>query len=358
MSESELRRGYYFKHNVKGLLRGSSDKRADYYTKRFYLGSLSPNDIRMLEDEDPIENENADKYYVQMNVMPLDDVDKPQEQQPQNIPGEQPVDVEVVEPEQNNIEWSQGKVKLLEYRNIAARDKISKRYHPLIKDSASLVVWREKILINRLFKNKNNIRENINNLKADIEQTYKSFGSYVYKKMSPVFHAFGDSIYNQALLEIGESVEQVPDEVVQELNRYTDVYSKRHVGSSSGQLLSLLDNIADDDIVEDVIIGRVDEWNEKRPNKIADNEAVRLANFVTTAAFFTYSYKAIWRIRGAQTCPYCQSLNGRSIKKGESFFEGGEEHEPKGAKNGPMLIRSTVMHPPLHRGCDCYISLR
>jgi HK97 family phage portal protein len=358
LTEKELRLGYYFKHNVKGLLRGSSDKRADYYTKLFYLGAIKPNEIRALEDMEPIDSDNADKAYIQMNLMPLDDIDKAMEQPApdKNVPGQQVVEAVESEPEQKNIDWARGRFKLLEYRNITARDKITKRYYPLIRDAASLVVWREKVLISRLLKNKNSVRANADNLKNDIKQTYNSFGSYVYKKMHPVFRAFGDSIFNQALLEIGESVDDMPDDVILEINRYTDVYSKRHVGSSSGQLLQIIDEVSEE--LQLAIETRVDEWQDKRPTKIADNEAVRLGNFVAQTAFFSFGFKSYWRIRGAETCPYCRALNGRAIKSGDSFFEGGEEHEPKGAKNGPMLIRGTVMHPPLHRRCDCYISVR
>lgn len=349
LTEKEHRLGYYFKHNVKGLLRGSSDKRADYYTKRFYLGSLTPNEIRALEDEDPLDNENADKAFIQMNVMPLDDIDKAIEQQPKNIPGEQPPEPEVVEPEKKNLDWARGQFKLLEYRNIAGRDRISKRYHPLIKDAAGVVLWRENLLVEKLLAGKD-----LGSLKNDIENLYQSFASYIEKKMSPVFKAMSDSVYNQSLLEIGESVDEMPDDVIQEINRFISVYAKRHIGSSSGQLIKLSDEPEPKPAIEE----RLSQWGETRAEKIANNETVRLSNFVAQTAFFTHSFKSYWRIRGAQTCPYCQELNGRAIKQGESFFQGGEEHEPKGAENGPMLIRSSVMHPPLHQGCDCYISVR
>jgi HK97 family phage portal protein len=55
----------YVQIDLRGLLRGDSSARADYYTKRFALGSLSPNDIRRLEDEAPVEG--GDTYYVPLN---------------------------------------------------------------------------------------------------------------------------------------------------------------------------------------------------------------------------------------------------------------------------------------------------
>lgn len=65
---------YFAKHVVLGLLRGNQAARADYYTKRFNVGSLSPNDIRELEDENPIPGEAGDKYFVQINLGTLESV--------------------------------------------------------------------------------------------------------------------------------------------------------------------------------------------------------------------------------------------------------------------------------------------
>jgi len=64
------------------LLRGDTTARADYYTKRFYLGSLSPNDIRELENENPIDDPNGDKYFVQSNMVPIDMAGKQQQPPP------------------------------------------------------------------------------------------------------------------------------------------------------------------------------------------------------------------------------------------------------------------------------------
>lgn len=57
--------GFYFKHNVAGLMRGDSKARADYYMRMFQTGSMSPNDIRDLEDMNP--RELGDRYYVPAN---------------------------------------------------------------------------------------------------------------------------------------------------------------------------------------------------------------------------------------------------------------------------------------------------
>lgn len=64
---------YYFEFNVDGLLRGDAKTRAEYYGKRFATASMSPNDIRRAENEEAIDG--GDRYFVPVNVVPLDRAD-------------------------------------------------------------------------------------------------------------------------------------------------------------------------------------------------------------------------------------------------------------------------------------------
>lgn len=65
---------YYTKFNVNGLLRGDSTARATFYKEMFSIGVFSQNDIRELEEQNPIEG--GDRYYVQgNNMVPIDKID-------------------------------------------------------------------------------------------------------------------------------------------------------------------------------------------------------------------------------------------------------------------------------------------
>jgi len=67
--ERQQESGLYFKHSVQGLLRGDSVSRADFYSKMFNIGAFSVNDIRELEDMNPIKG--GDEHFVPMNMVPL-----------------------------------------------------------------------------------------------------------------------------------------------------------------------------------------------------------------------------------------------------------------------------------------------
>jgi HK97 family phage portal protein len=64
---------YFFEFLADGLLRGDSKARGEFYGKRFSTGSLSPNDIRELESENPVPG--GDRYFVPVNMIPLDRAD-------------------------------------------------------------------------------------------------------------------------------------------------------------------------------------------------------------------------------------------------------------------------------------------
>lgn len=69
ITEADRKAGYYYEFLLDALLRGDSAARANYYTKRWQVGSMSANDIREKENEDPVEG--GDEYFVPSNFVPL-----------------------------------------------------------------------------------------------------------------------------------------------------------------------------------------------------------------------------------------------------------------------------------------------
>jgi len=63
---------FFFEFLVDALLRADSAGRAAFYRELFYLGALSPNDIREKENMNPIPDEGGDKYYIQQNMLPME----------------------------------------------------------------------------------------------------------------------------------------------------------------------------------------------------------------------------------------------------------------------------------------------
>ncbi|MDR1606385.1 MAG: phage portal protein [Streptococcaceae bacterium] len=68
----EEKRDYYIKFNVDGLLRGDYASRMQGYSTGIQNGFLSPDDVRQLEDLNPIEGGAGSKYYFNGNMLPIE----------------------------------------------------------------------------------------------------------------------------------------------------------------------------------------------------------------------------------------------------------------------------------------------
>ena len=64
---------HFFKFRTTELLRSDATSRADYYTKLFIIGALSPNDIRNMEDMNKI-GEVGNKHYVPLNLGDIENI--------------------------------------------------------------------------------------------------------------------------------------------------------------------------------------------------------------------------------------------------------------------------------------------
>ncbi len=354
LTQEERQQGYYWEHVLEGLLRGDWAARGEFYSKMFNVGAFSPNMILEKENENPVEG--GDERFVPLNMVPLSMARKMIEMQDEPDDEPEPSD------DEENSRGEPGDAKLIEYKSITGRERISKRYYPLIKAAAKRIVNKEGNAVKNQTKKQRSQRTEAS-MEKWLDSFYRQIPDYIKQELGPVFRSFSEAIIEESAVEIG--VEPDLKELDTFINDYIDRYAERHVESSQGQLVSILNKDPDEEkkdktkTVEhrewaDDIDDRVDEWAEddKRSEKIADNESIRVSGAVFNAVAFGAGMSVVWRIRGAKTCPYCRELNGKRISKGQSFLDSGDVLDPK-AGTGPMKINGTKTHPPLHQKCDC-----
>jgi HK97 family phage portal protein len=68
----------YVRHEINGLMRGDAAARGAFYSQLFNIGAVCANDIRRLEDMEPIDDPAADKHFVQGALVPIGDAGKAQ----------------------------------------------------------------------------------------------------------------------------------------------------------------------------------------------------------------------------------------------------------------------------------------
>ncbi len=71
LTPEEKGQGYYFKHNAAGLLRGDFVSRMAGYASALQNGTLSQDEVRDMEDRNPIPDGSGQFYRVQLNMQPL-----------------------------------------------------------------------------------------------------------------------------------------------------------------------------------------------------------------------------------------------------------------------------------------------
>lgn len=89
LSEKE-KETYYSKHNVNALLRGDSTARAAFYQAMWNIGVFSDNDIRALEDMNPIDE--GDMHFVPLNTTTLEAIAKGEQEKPLVVDASQQAD--------------------------------------------------------------------------------------------------------------------------------------------------------------------------------------------------------------------------------------------------------------------------
>ncbi len=179
-------------------------------------------------------------------------------------------------------------------------------------------------------------------LKAQLNEFFDSHADVVRSKLEPLYFRFSQEI---AAANAKQSAREVPD-IDQFVQKLVDSAVIRWVTSSRRQLDALEDN-------ESRSI-RLDEWEEKRADKFANAESVQVQGAASRAAFIALGFTTlVWRTRG-DNCPYCNSLNGKTVDINGTFVREDEDTNVDGLP--PMKSNKKISHPPRHRGCDCYLS--
>lgn len=317
---TERDRGSHFaEHLVDGLLRGDAAARHATYALGRTWGYYSANDVRALENRNPIEG--GDVYLVPMNMVPAP----------------------------RAAQSAASFRAVTEERGATNRRRIARSFLDVFSDNAARIIRRERDEVlkaaRRMLKQRA-LKEFVDFL----EGFYLRESGWIGERMAPPFRTLGETARDAAAGEVGVDPAEV--DLDEFLGGYETAFAQRHAGSSMGQLREVVERAEEGDRLA-VIEARLDEWAATRPAKIAMRETVQLTNAIATTVFVSAGVSRLkWRAFG-KNCPYCDAMNGKVVGVQENFFEGGE-FKPDGVDK-PITVRRPKRHPPLHQGCDCVI---
>ncbi len=337
------RKKYFAEFLVDGLLRGDNKSRFEAYAIGKNNGWLSANDIRKLENMNPIpEAEGGDLYLVPLNMAPASFV-MTEPSEPKSEPSDEPK-----EPVSTNRATPQR--LQAEKRSVTGRNRIVEAWKGTYKDAYSRIVRREKNDLKRLLERKRNAME----FGALLDEFYSGkFRDYIQRVLKPMVFGLGDQVQAAAFAELGEDPK--PEELQRFYTNYLDGMVNRYTDSSRGQLNAVYrDAIQEEEEPYDAVFDRVDEWEEKRPAKESRREAYMIGSAVAVAAWAVVGvYYYHWVTMGSDPCPICEEMNGRVAGKDVAFMKAGDEMT---VGDQTMTTYKTIIHPPLHDGCVCGIA--
>ena len=331
-------RGAYFaEFFVDGLLRGDVQSRYSAYATARQWGWLSINDIRKLENLNPVAD--GDAYLQPLNMAPATNGPSPSQA------GAREIDLRAV-----------GDFEQRSKSSIARRHQLMVSYRRVYRDVAARIVRRECADLMTAARKQFTFCGRIDaEQRAQYEdwlsRFYQEHLDYIRKAWTPITQTYSDLAGTEAGDEVGI---KAPD-LEAFVRAYVENYSTRHAGKSESDIRKALDKAAEEGIDPlDALQAEVDDWQENRPESIAQEESVRTGNAVAKAVYLAAGIVSLrWHTFG-ESCPYCQHMDGKKVGILDWFLGADDPLQVEGAE-GALKVGSNIGHPPLHRGCDCQI---
>jgi HK97 family phage portal protein len=324
---------------VDGLLRGDTETRYQAYATARQWGWMSANDIRELENMNPLPDKQGDIYLVPMNMIPADQVDN-WEPKASGEPAER------MEKRDNPF-----------LRHAILRDKVARSYQGMYEETLKRIIQREKSHILRAAKKHLGERSflTFNDWMTDF---YKEFPTYIRKELMPVVLSMSEAVYGIAALEVGAEAVMTED-TRNKVSEYMDAYIARHIKESVGRIKAALDKPDSRQIEDEYLLEveeQVEKWEEGRAGVGASDETTRIGNMIARYVFIAAGIiKLKWNAIGSESCEFCQQLNGKVVGIDTPFIAAGDEIS--GHVGGKSLtVKGPKSHPPIHKGCVCIIS--
>ena len=314
---------------TEGFLRGDSAAQGEFFTKMFNIGAMNRDEIRSKINMNPVEDGSGKTYFVPLNMVPVDQAEIVEEDQPDP-----------------SIQAS-----IRTERRVAGRVRQRSAHMPIFTDAFQKVLNRELIAGRKALKKSVGDRS-IADFGDWVEDFYKDYGEKVSDRLLPVLMSYGRNMLQAVAEEMGEDEPADADEFVRGFAKRLGI---RWSSKSRKELRDLVKKYTDDpEALQGAVTKRFDTWHEERAQKAAQNETVRAGEALTVFGYAAAGVVTIRWILSGDGCPLCSQFNGRTVGITQSFASPGHVVNPSDG-GSPMTVNTSIGHPPLHRGCDCVI---
>ncbi|WP_327587049.1 phage portal protein [Nonomuraea sp. NBC_00507] len=340
-------RGRFFaEHLVDALLRGDIKSRYEAYAIARNWGWASADDVREMENQNPLPDGRGEVYLVPLNMVaaktPAEikaDQTKPA---PKPAPGPPPPPAPEPEDDPEGDPRGYG----WRGRGIAARQRIAEQYAALIAEADLKLAKFEQDRVTALADEHLADGASPAEFLAALEELYR--GLVTERTMAawlPIITEFAAAIAGDAAADVGH------DEPI-DLAAWVQQYVASHVGYRIASELGQLTAAASGADAAAAVLERLARWVSERPDRIARWQGNQLPNAAAREVWRAAGIRAVkWVTFGSDDCPFCDAMDGATTDIEQPFAA-------KGSELGlaeKLQISRDIHHPPLHPGCDCQI---
>ncbi len=342
---------YSIKHSFEGLLRASPEIRAAFYKDMSAVGAMGPDEIREKEEMEPLPNGAGNIHTVPLNMQILETL------------GDEPELLSVPAPARARREA----------RKQAGAERVKTREAWQIK----MAVSADQAVRGEVRTLKDTLGRMLDagdtaGIADTLDMIYredKALFAFIRDKMAPPISGTITALSDIGVAEIG-------GQQILSLERWIDGYIDRftlaHSRSSRRQLQAIAHE-AGSEGVKNEILARMDEWinggqGATRAGKIAAREVVQMDGSIAREIWRSNGISKIRWSANAGACNLCKALDGRVVGIEGAFIPAGAQldtdgnigdivNQPAEGEQAPIKAGSDVLHPPLHGGCVCTISV-
>jgi len=345
---------YFIEYLVNGLLRGDIQSRYGAYSIGRQNGWLSANDIRTLENMNPIEG--GDVYLIPLNMVPAGGDGTPVTVDTEagalaDQAQRAACDCGIEHRSETRAEGDEEPDAIRQTR--VSRQRLANSYVRLYQDVATRVVRRESNDMRRAVKTHLRKRS-LDSFREWLSEFYAEFPAVLTESFLPLMLALAEQVTGSVSDELDVDDPGLNEELRAFVDEYLQQFAAHWAASSEKQINALIETAAEEqEEPAELIEERLTGWEETQPQKVALGQAFEAMNALTIAVYGVVGVKLLrWAARG-ESCPFCRSLDGKTAGIKNFFVEAGES--VSGGSGAPMLVRRNTRHGPLHGGCDCVV---
>ena len=348
--------GTFVEFLMDALLRPDTMARAQANQVMLQNGALTIDEWRQRENLNPIGERAGEVHWMPLNIAPVSVAETAPDDDDENVR------MLINELREYGVSVND-EMNVRTLRSLSSRRKIAEATRPLLQESAQRLLRREVKILRRMIKRQ--LRSDASTVEHrgtdglvnELEEFYHGeFTEVIAEAMLPVVRSYARQIYTQAALEIGYPPDFTPDleEFIREYVANTSIY---HAMTSRQQLQSII-SVTDFEEVLNALELQLEEWLEKRANKIGLSQMTEGNGAFSKFAYVVGGVLSLrWVTAGAASCPFCKKLDGQVVETQTNFVNADQTIEAsEGEKTGKMRTKRSIGHPPLHGGCDCFIS--